>query len=110
MRVIDIIGTKTAISPRAGLLAYEYIATEVKNKHAISVSFEGIQDLTSAFCNAFIGKLYMNFDTDSLNALLQINGIDSEVWQSKIATAIMLGSSEHARTNHNISLGDILRD
>lgn len=109
MRVIDIIGTKVAISPRMGLVAYNYIADEVRKNHAVLVSFEGIQDLTSAFCNAFIGKLYMDFGK-GLQQTLLINDVDSEIWNNKIQSSIMLGSNEHERNLHNSSLGDIFTE
>lgn len=109
VNVIDIIGSTSAVSPRAGLKAYDFVVSEISKHHALHVNFEGVQDLTSAFCNSFIGKLYMNFDTKVLSEMLYINGIDKEnIWYNKVQNAINLGSNEHARTLHNSNLNDII--
>jgi hypothetical protein len=109
VNVIDIIGSASAISPRAGLKAYDFVAAEIEHKHFLHINFAGVQDLTSAFCNAFIGKLYMNFDRSLLDSMVHINGIDkSNIWYNKIENAIYLGTNENARTLHNSNLNDIL--
>jgi len=109
VKVIDIIGSAVAISPRAGLKAYDYVATELNKHHSLHVNFEGVQDLTSAFCNSFIGKLYMNFDKSLLDSLIHINGIAKDnIWYDKIQNAIYLGTDEHARHLHDSNLNDIL--
>jgi len=109
VKVIDIIGSKSAVSPRTGLKAYDFVASEVNQKHSLHISFEGVEDLTSAFCNSFIGKLYMNFEPAALNSLLHINGVDtSHIWYKKIQNAILLGTNENARTLHKLNLEDVI--
>jgi len=109
IKVIDIIGTKSAISPRTGLKAYEFVASELSQQHPLHISFEGVTDLTSAFCNSFIGKLYMNFGQPLVDSLVHINGVDKEnIWYKKIESAIYLGTNEQARNLHNSNLRKIL--
>jgi hypothetical protein len=109
IKVIDIIGSPSAISPRAGLKAYDFVASELKQHHSLHVNFDGVTDLTSAFCNSFIGKLYMNFDKSLLDDQVHINGIDKDnIWYKKIQSAIYLGTNEKARNLHNSNLNDII--
>jgi hypothetical protein len=108
-KVVDIIDSKSAISPRTGLKAYEFVANELKQKHSIHVNFEGVEDLTSAFCNSFIGKLYMAFDPEVLSSLLYINGVEeSHIWYKKIENAKLLGMNENARSLHRDNLEEVI--
>jgi hypothetical protein len=92
IKVVDIISTKSAISPKTGLRAYNVVSQKIQNNEDINISFEDVEDLTSAFCNSFIGKLYMNFDFQKLNKSLVITGVEeSHIWFKKIKNAILLG-------------------
>ena len=109
IKIIDIIGTASAISPRAGLKAYDFVESELKKHHQLHINFEGVTDLTSAFCNSFIGKIYMNFGKSVVDPLLTINGIDeNNIWFTKIHNAIYLGTNENARKLHKSNLDEIL--
>lgn len=107
--VVDIINSKSAVSPRAGIKAYEFVANRISQNQQLEVSFEGIEDLTSAFCNSFIGKLYMNFDPEVLNSDIHFIGIEKDhVWYKKIQNAILLGTNENARTLHKENLAEVI--
>jgi len=109
IKVIDIIGTNSAISPRTGLKAYEFVASEINQQHTLNLTFEGVTELTSAFCNFFIGKLYMNFGQPLIDSMVHINGIEeSNIWFKKIQEAIYLGTNEQARNLHKSNLRKIL--
>lgn len=109
IKVIDIIDSKSAVSPRTGLKAYDFVASEVTKSHSLHISFEGVEDLTSAFCNSFIGKLYMNFEPSALHSLIHINGVpETHIWYKKIQNAILLGTNENARTLHKSNLADVI--
>lgn len=109
VKLVDIINSKSAVSPRAGMKAYDYIVAALSDRQRLDLSFEGIEDLTSAFCNSSIGKLYMNYDPQLLNSLLHFTGIDKDhVWFKKIQNAILLGTNENARTIHNENLAEVI--
>lgn len=109
IKLINIIDSKSAISPRTGLKAYNFVASKLNQKQSFSISFDGVEDLTSAFCNSFIGKLYMNFEPCSLNSTLNIIDIDeTDIWFKKIKNAILLGTNENARTLHKSNLEDVI--
>ena len=109
IKVIDIIGTKSAISPPRALRLYDYIIQKIKSDDKLNISFEDVQDLTSAFCNASIGKLYMNIDIKILDTQLLITGIEeSHIWFKKIRDAILLGTNENARILHKSNLEEVI--
>lgn len=109
VKIIDIIGSSTAVSPRLGIKTYEYLVDTAGSDFSIEVSFEGVEDLTSAFCNAFIGKLYMNFPPDILKSNFKISGIDEDhIWFKKVNNAILLGTNENVRTLHNSNLAEVI--
>lgn len=109
VKLIDIIHSKSAVSPRTAILAYDYAASKLSEKTSLQISFEGIEDLTSAFCNAFIGKLYMNFDPAILNSELLLTNISADhIWMRKIESAINLGTNENARNLHKDNLEDVI--
>ena len=109
VKVVDIINSKSAVSPRAGIKAYDFIADRLSQNRQLVVSFDGVEDLTSAFCNSFIGKLYMNFDPEVLNSSIQFSGVEQDhVWHKKIQNAILLGTNENARTLHKENLADVI--
>lgn len=109
VKLIEIIHSKSAVSPRKGILAYDYVTSKLAEKTSLQISFEGIEDLTSAFCNAFIGKLYMNFDPAFINSQLVLTGISTEhIWMRKIESAINLGTNENARNLHKGNLEDVI--
>ncbi|MDR3711180.1 MAG: DUF4325 domain-containing protein [Puia sp.] len=109
VKLVDIIGSASAVSPRTGMIAYDFVTSRISSGTPVRVSFAGIEDLTSAFCNSFIGKLYMNFDPSVLKSLFQIEGIpEGHIWQKKIQSAILLGTNENARNLHKDNLAEVI--
>ena len=59
----SVIGTGLCSASDDGDKVYAEIAKLLKAQHKINLSFEGVQDLTTAFLNAAVGRLY-NGDYD----------------------------------------------
>lgn len=74
--VKDIIQSKIAVSPEKGKLLYEYLFAHIDGENHVKLSFEGIDDLTTAFLNKAIGNLYNHFSSEKLNRYLSITEID----------------------------------
>jgi hypothetical protein len=108
MKLSIIISSTAAISPRKAALAYEYVVENISNG-PIVISFEDIEDFTSAFANAFIGKLYMDIDPSKLNQALSFSNLDSNnVWAYKIENAIRIGSDDNFRNHHQANLSELI--
>jgi hypothetical protein len=109
IKLIDIIKSEFATSPKKGLLAYDFVADIISLNKEIIISFDGVEDCTTAFCNAFIGKIYMDFDVEKINALLHIQDLPNNgIWEKKIKNAILLGSNENARAERIANLEELI--
>ena len=100
LRIIDIIGTPNAILHKFGIQVFESISPILKSNQEVTLSFEGLKNITSGFCNASIGKAYLDFN--DAGKLLTIEGAENNpIWQEKINDAIIL-----ARDPEKISIQD----
>jgi len=109
MKLIDIIGTTSAVSPRTAQKAYDCIAVMLEQSNKIVLSFEGVTDCTSAFCNSFIGRIYMKFDPSQVDSLFEITDInEKEVWYKKISNAKLLGINENVRALRKTNLEHLI--
>lgn len=108
-KIINIIGSPVAISPNKASLLYEHFIEMVNSGTKTVYSFESVQDCSSAFCNASVGKLYMNFDPELVSSLISFVNFDEEgIWNEKINRAKFLGSEENHRNNSEQALEEIL--
>jgi len=98
INLIDIIGSDSAISPRAGRIAFDFVAIRMSRGSALELSFEGINDLSSTFCDALFGRLYVNYEPAMLNKLLKVTGVpDGHFRKRMIEGAIRLGMAKNGR-------------
>jgi hypothetical protein len=107
MELRKIINSTNASSPFKGQLAYSYAAKQISKSKPAVISFSEITECTSAFCNSFVGKLYMNFDNIILSDFLQITDVNNDIWAIKINDAITLGSNEKIRNIRKQSLENL---
>ncbi len=75
--IIEIINGEFAVSPEDGDSVYELIKQSLEKEEAISLDFRGIDIMTTAFLNNAIGKLYKNFNKDSLNKYISMKNIST---------------------------------
>lgn len=76
LRVKDVIDSSVAISSKKGEILYEEIRRNLIDDNEVTVDFEGISDLTTAFLNVAIGHLYTSYSSDTLNRKLKIVNMD----------------------------------
>lgn len=109
IKLIDIIKSEFATSPKKGSLAYDFVADIISSNKDILISFEAIEDCTTAFCNAFVGKIYMDFDTEKVNTLLHFSDLpNNSIWEKKIKNAILLGTNENVRNERIANLEELI--
>lgn len=109
VNLTDIIGSTTAISPRTGQKAYEFAEEQIKQGHAITIRFSGVTDCTSAFCNTFVGKLYMNFSPADIDRLVVLEvPAERELWRKKLDNAKLLGTNENVRADRIANIENLL--
>ena len=110
LRLNDIIGSVSAISPRHGKKAYDSVSDRILKSESVTVSFDGMKDCSSAFFNSFVGKLYMNFEPSKLDRLLCVQGLDqNHIWRKKFDNARLLGTNENVRTTRRKSIDNLFQ-
>lgn len=109
IKLIDIVKSEFATSPKKGLLVYDFVVEIISSNKDILISFEGIEDCTTAFCNAFIGKIYMDFDIEKVNSLLHFRDLpENGIWEKKIKNAILLGTNDNMRNERIANLEELI--
>lgn len=76
----EIIKGDIAVSTSDGDLTYNLINGYLKNHKTVTVDFEGISIMTTAFLNAAIGQLYSNptYSDNFLNKYLHLKNVEKE--------------------------------
>lgn len=65
-----IIGNKLCTAADDGDRVHEVVASAIRQGDRVRLSFEGVEDLTSAFLNAAVGQLYGEFSEEQLREVL----------------------------------------
>ena len=69
LSIVDIIDSPFCVASDDGQKVYEQIAGCLRRGGRVRLSFEGVEDLTSAFLNAAVGQLYNgDFSADYIRA------------------------------------------
>ncbi len=109
VKIIDIIGSSVAISPNKATFLYEHLKKVVQSNEKVVYSFVNVQDCSSAFCNASIGKLYMNLEPKKIASLITFSDFgDNEIWNEKVNRAINLGTEENYRNSSQQTLEEVI--
>lgn len=96
LKVVDIINSSNAILHKFGIEVYEDVSELINEGKPVELSFTGVNNLTSGFCNAAIGNVYQN--NPKASDLLNIIGVNDPIWESKIDSAIELASDPHKKS------------
>lgn len=82
IKIVDVIGSNLCIAADDGQKLFNAISIELKKDNQIQLSFEGIEDLTSAFLNSAIGQLYKDYSEEDLNLLKRVVDRAKEYYKS----------------------------
>ncbi len=82
------LSNKSPNSRSLGALLFEKLNEGLKKSENIELSFEGISNCSSAFLNASIGKLYLNFDQELIKNTLNLTNVDDPLTAQKIEDTI----------------------
>ena len=64
--ISNIITGSSAIFSSEGLKIFQILNSSLKKTQPVEISFEGLNKVSTAFLNAAIGKLYINYPKDFL--------------------------------------------
>jgi hypothetical protein len=106
IKILDVIGTPNAILHNFGLKVYDASRPFIFRNIPVIISFEGLKNVTSGFCNASIGKIYLEFHNAS--SLLIIKGAENNrIWQEKIQDAINLATNPDKVKHFDEAVSDL---
>ena len=78
VRVFDIVGGPLCVSADDGQTLHDKIAPLLREGRSVSISFEKIDTVISAFLNAAIGQLYGEFNEDLIRQQLSVRDMTDE--------------------------------
>jgi hypothetical protein len=72
LSVVGIVGSGFCVASEDGEKVHAAIASALRERKKVVLSFNGVTDLTSAFLNSAIGQLYSEFGEDEIKANLSV--------------------------------------
>lgn len=75
INVVKVVGDSICVTDDDGKKVYDVIVDALHNGKKVKISFKGVTDLTSAFLNNAIGKLYGNFDETFIKSKLSVTDL-----------------------------------
>ena len=87
--ILSTIGTPNAIIQKFGLLVFNKVSELIDEaeQQVIELSFEGLENITTGFCNASIGNLYKKYGL-ILDSKIEFTGFESnEHWKERVKDA-----------------------
>ncbi len=88
--IFEVVGSPLCVASDDGQKVYNRLATALKERHSVDLSFHNVDTLTSAFLNAAVGQLYGAFGEEQIRDLLRVKNIaadDLELLKRVVDTA-----------------------
>ena len=106
--ISQILGSKNAITRSAGqnvFLAFQRELAESSNE--ILFDFQGIEKLTSGFCHAAIGQVFLSHP-EMTASQVKFKGLSNPVWNTMIDEVIELATNQSQRESHQNLLSELM--
>jgi len=78
LSVFEIVGSSLCVASDDGQKVHDRIAAALHQGMRVTVSFQNVTSLTSAFLNAAIGQLYGAFTEDEIRAKIKVQDMEPE--------------------------------
>ena len=75
INITNVIGDTYAVEANDGEKVFELVSKALDDKRKISVSFQNIEMITTAFLNTAFGKLYKDYSEDHIRHYLSVTNI-----------------------------------
>lgn len=70
IKLMERAGTNYCVASQDGEAVYSAIREAIEKGNRVRLSFEGVEDLTSAFLNTAVGQLYGEYDAERLKEVM----------------------------------------
>jgi len=78
MRVVDVVGSRFCIASDDGEKVFVLVRKAIEQTQPITLSFAGVEDLSTAFLKEAIGQLYGQFTSAQIQDVLSIVDIEPD--------------------------------
>lgn len=78
IRVFEVVGSSLCVASDDGQKIYDQIAVALRKGRKVSLSFQNVDSLTSAFLNAAIGQLYGEFSEDQIRRNFSVKDMNTD--------------------------------
>ena len=78
IRIVDVIGGSICVDAQDGEKVFEVIKDHLKMNEHVTLSFEGVEFVISAFLNVAIGKLYGVFTEEDIKNRFRVDMMKQE--------------------------------
>ncbi len=78
LSTFEIVGSPLCVASDDGQNVHDRIAVALREGVRVTVSFQNVTSLTSAFLNAAIGQLYDSFSEDEIRTKLKVKNLAPE--------------------------------
>ena len=107
IKILDVIKTRNAILHDFGIKVFNVIKPILESNEEVCISFNGLKNVTSGFCNASIGKLFL--EIEQAGKLIKIKGLEGhDIWQDKVSDAINLAKNPERLRILNDAISELL--
>lgn len=72
IKLNDYLTLNSGVTPEEGLPVYNSIIEAFKKGNTVTLDFEGVDMLTTAFLNVVIGDLYKDYSSEKLKSMLAL--------------------------------------
>ena len=76
--VFKVVGRSLCVASEDGKKVYSRLAAAIKQNRSVWLSFRNVSNLSSAFLNAAVGRLYGEFDEKQIRALLKVEDMEAD--------------------------------
>lgn len=110
INITNVIGTPNAIIKKFGEELYLTAIPYIRNNTPITLDFSDIKNLTSGFCNASIGKLFLDFP-QTADQLISFSHLDeNSLWKEKVEDAIYLAKNPEASKMYDSAIASLFAE
>lgn len=79
IKIIDEVSLKQGATPNEGLPIYDKIISGLERNETVTLDFDQVDLVTTAFLNVVIGRLYEKYTSAELNRLLKFENLTSGI-------------------------------
>ena len=102
IKIIDEIGSPNLVDTEDGQRVYGLIAKCVERDEPVDISFDGVDQIITAFANAAIGQLYNEFSERKVSRLVSLSDMD-EITRDTLVRTVSRAKTffrNRAKTQH----------